>query len=419
MKKQISYAVAALCAAAITAIPAFADSSGFSGAQTLVAFAKTPYDTKYTEVAWNTPTADEAGVPVAGSSGVFFPAANTVQLLSEKDGSVSGTAELSEKVSTAFRGALLGNTFVQPTRTGIAVINALTMEAVSYRSLGADITTDAALIGEHVYIAAGTAEGSTLYCLDLSDSLETVWEYSAQGAVTSPALFGSNIVFGAGESLVCCDSKTGAAVENALPLTPCAAPFADEYAVYISAEDGCVYKLRLTDDGTIEPDTLTQCSVGEGLTRPVVYDGSVYVGAADGFYIIDSLNMEVEHTLPEIKRATDPLVSVGNGTRIYTVAPLEDYWCLYSVFDMTEDGVPEASKLAKLQDFTGGRFTAAASGTMYFRDAAGRVYALKVAEYSILLIIVKLVLLLGVLALVVLILRAWVKQRAAKRPPQY
>lgn len=427
MKHFISVAAAAL-AAIVTACSALAEgepaenasgSSGFSGAQSLVALAKTPYDPKYTEVTWNTATADGAGVLTAVGTGVMFPAGNTVELLSEKDGAVTGTAELTEKVSESCKGAALGNTYVQPTRTGVAVLNTLTMDVVSYRNLGAPTLTDAAIIDNRVYIAAGSAEESTMYCLDMSNALETVWEYRAQAAATSPAAFGKYIVFGAGECLVCCDSASGTAVENKLALNICAAPFADEYSVYLSAQDGCVYKLRLTDDGTVEPDTLTPCEVGEALTRPVAYNGKVYVGAEDGFYILDSLNMQVEHTLPEIKRATDPLIGVGNGTRVYVVAPLEDYWCLYSIYDMTESGVPEASKLARLEDFTGGCFTAAQSGTMYFRDAVGRVYALATAQYSILTIIIKLVLLLAVLAMFVLILRAWVKQRAAKRPPQY
>lgn len=424
MKKLIT-AAAAVIAAIVTAGAALAEgavsakSSGFSGRESLVALAKTPYDPKYTEVAWNTDTADEAGVLTAVGAGVLFPAGNTVTLFSEKDGKSAGTAELSEKTSLVCKGAALGNTYVQPTRTGVAVINTLTMQAASYRSLGADILTDAAIIDNRVYIAAGNSAGSTLYCLDMSNSLETVWEYHAQGAVTSPAIYGEYVVFGAGEKLVCCESESGIAVENELALKMCATPFADEYSVYFSAQDGCVYKLRLTDEGTIEPNTITPCVVGNGLTRPVVYDGRVYVGAEDGFYIIDSLNMQVEHKLSEIKRPTDPIVGVGNGTRVYVVAPLEDYWCLYSIFDMAEDGEPEPSKLAKLEDFTGGCFTAAQSGTMYFRDAVGRVYALTAAQYSIVTIIIKLVLLLGVLAMIVLILRAWVKQRAAKRPPQY
>ena len=426
--KRIISAAAAVCAAIVTASAFFAEaevseasakSSGFSGAQSLVALAKTPYDPKYTEVAWNTGTADGAGVLTAVGAGVMFPAGNMVELLSEKDGSVAGTAELTEKVSESCKGAALGNTYVQPTRTGIAVINTLTMEVVSYRSLGADILTDAAIIDSRVYIGAGSAEESAMYCLDMSDGLETVWEYRAQSAVTSPAVYGEYIVFGAGERLMCCESASGIAVENELAVTMCAAPFADEYSVYLSAQDGCVYKLRLTDEGTVEPDTLTPCKVGEALTRPIAYDGKLYVGAEDGFYILDSLNMQVEHKLSEIKRPSDALIGVGNGTRVYMVAPLEDYWCLYSIFDMTESGEPEVSKLAKLENFTGGCFTAAQSGTMYFRDAVGRVYALAAAKYSIITIIIKLVLLLAVLAMVVLILRAWVKQRAAKRPPQY
>lgn len=417
MKKIIL--AAAICTAAATSIGAFAQSSGFTDSKSLVIMAKTPYDTKYTQVAWNTDTADAAGVPTAASGGVLFPVGNTVTMLSEKDGSVSGTVELKEKISENYKGALLGNTYIQPTRTGIAVINTQTLSLVTEISLGTEIISDAAISDSYVYVAAKSADGSTVYCLDMTNGLSTVWEYSVQTEITGLSLHGNNIVIAAGNSIICCDEKSGETVENMLGIEISSAPFSDEYAVYLSAEDGYVYKLRLTEDGTIEPDTLTGCEVGEELTRPVVYDGRLYVGAKDGFYILDSLNMQVEHCLGEIKKSCAPLVCVGNGTRIYTVAPLEGYYCLYSIYDMSEEEVPTASKLAKLEDFSSGSFTAAQSGSMYFCDAQGRVYALCTAEYSILMIIIKLVLLLGVLVLIILILRQWVKQRVAKRPPQY
>lgn len=418
MKKQIM-AAAAVFTAAITSICANAQSNGFSDSNTLVVMGKTPYDTKYTQVAWNTDTSDAAGVPTATNSGVLFPAGNTVTMLSEKDGSAAGTVELSEKTAKNCKGAIVGNTYVQPTKTGVSVINTKTMTLIAEKSLGGEVITNAAIKDSCVYIAAKTESGYTLYCLDMEKGLEAVWEYSTEKEITELSLQGNFVVFCDGQSLVCCDAENGTPIENALNFETTNAPFCDEYAVYLSAEDGCVYKLRLTEDGTIEPDTLTACEVGEGLTRPVVYEGRVYVGAKDGFYLLDSLNMEVVYCLDEIKSSCAPIVCVGNGTRVYTVAPLENYYCLYSIYDMSEDDEPTASKLAKLEDFSSGSFTAAQSGTMYFCDAVGRVYALSVAEYSIVLIIIKLVLLLGVFVLIILILRQWVKQRAAKRPPQY
>lgn len=417
MKKHII--AAALCTVAATTISAYAyNTSGFSDVNSLVVIGKTPYDSKYTQVKWNTDTSDFAGIPTAASGGVLLPKGNTITMLSEKDGSVCGTVELNEKTSENFKGAIYGNTYVQPTNTGIVIINAQTMALVSEKNLGAEIASDAAICDNYVYIAAKTDDGCTLFCLDISNSLNTVWEYSVNSEITELSFNKNYIVFGSEQALICCDAKSGTAVKNELGLD-IIAPFSDEYAVYLSAQDGSVYKLRLNDDGTIEQNTLTGCEIGGELTRPVVYDGRLYVGSDDGFFILDSLNMTVEYCFDEIKKAYDPLVCVGNGTRIYTVAPLENYYCLYSLYDMSEDEDPSASKLAKLEDFSSGSFTAAQSGTMYFCDATGRVFALCTAEYSILLIIVKLILLLGLLVLIILILRQWVKQRAAKRPPQY
>ena len=387
--------------------------TGFHNAEQLVLPIKAPYDTKYTEVRWNTDKAETAGVPLTAEGCVFLPVGNKIQKLNETTGEHIATVELSEKVSEEYRGIVIGNTLVQPTRTGVSVVNLNTMALVNHRDMGAEIITDIALSDDCLYFAYSDGEGSKAVSLTLSGGLETLWEYSLKGRATSPTTDGEWVIFGAEDSLVCYNKKSGAVVENYIGASVTSAPFAGEYAVYLSAEDGCVYKLRLTEEGTIEDDTLTPCKVGAGLSAPLAYNGRVYVSSDEGFFILDSLNMKVLHSYPDLGGGTSPLVCIGNGPRVYVTAPLEDYWCLYSIYDTDELEQPQLSQLAKLEDFTGGTVSAAMSGTLYFRDAFGRMFALALVEYSILMIIIKLILMLGIVVLAILLIRQLVKQRSS------
>ena len=190
-----------------------------------------------------------------------------------------------------------------------------------------------------------------------------------------------------------------------------AAPLSGEYAVYIPAADGELYKLRLNDDGTMEEDSLASCTVGAEPTTPAVFNGRLYISSADGFFILDSLNMEVIEKFSDMKGGTAPFVCYGNGPRAYVVAPMDSYWCLFTVYDPGEGTDPEETKLAKLENFEGGKCTVSDAGTLCFRDGYGRLYALNIAEYSIFFIVLKLALLLVLVVLIVLWLRFVIKKR--------
>lgn len=422
MKKSIKFCtklLAAILTGAILTIGAAAESSGFSCEKELALPVKSPFDPKYVAVLWNTESNEDVGLPLTYGGSALLPQGKTVTLLSEKEGAELGKAQLSETVSAKYKGAVLGNTVIQPTETGLAVINAQTMETVSFRDFGAAVCSDAAIIDNLCYIAVEDGEGCRYICADMSQGLSTVWEYAANAPVSSLSAYGGFVLFTAGETLVCCDYKTGEAVENPLGITPVGNPFSGEYAVYTSADDGCVYKLRLNSDGTVEEGSLTPCQVGGELSTPVQWDGSLYVSSTNGVYIIDSLNMDIAFTLPEMKGASAPLVCYGNGTRVYVVAPFEDYMCLYSIHFEDDMESPVTAQLAKLKQFENGVFTAGENGTMYFRDDIGKLYAFAAAEYNIWLIIAKIVLFLALIVMVIILLWQLLKKRNAGRPPQY
>ena len=193
-------------------------------------------------------------------------------------------------------------------------------------------------------------------------------------------------------------------------------PFAGEYAVYFSGSDGKSYKLRLNDDGTLEEDTLISCDIGGKLSSPVAWNGRLYVASSEGFYILDSLNMEIITSIPDIKSGTDPIICYGNGPRVYLLYPEGELWNFCCVLDSEELEAPEMTIPARLENFAGGRLTVSSNGTMYFRDGIGRLYAAQVAPYNILLVVVKLLMLLVLVVLVLLILRYWAKNRNANKP---
>ena len=417
--KKIIFSAAVVVAAAVLSLGAFAaeeKSAGFRTENELVTAAKTPYDGKYTNIAWNTGESDSAGVPVPLASSVIFPKGNKLLRLDENTGDELATAELSEKVSSECGGAVSGGKLLQPTRTGLAVINTETMDVEAYRTLGGDIVTDAAVIGSFGYVGLDLGESRSFICVDMSNELKTIWEYSTENLLTSPALFGDYVVFGAGSNLVTHHYSGENYTEIPVETEIIGSPFAGEYAIYFSGSDGKSYKLRLNNDGTLEEDTLTRCDIGGELSSPVAWNGRLYTASSEGFFILDSLNMEVISSLPEIKAGTDPIICYGNGPRVYMLYPEGELWNFCCILDSEELETPEVTLPARLDNFEGGSLSVSANGTMYFRDGIGRLYAAQVAPYNILLVIVKLLMLLVLIVLVFLILRYWAKNRNANKP---
>ena len=138
--------------------------------------------------------------------------------------------------------------------------------------------------------------------------------------------------------------------------------------------------------------------------------------SSEGFYILDSLNMEIIASIHDIKSGTDPIICYGNGPRVYLLYPEGELWNFCCVLDSEELEAPEMTIPARLENFAGGRLTVSSNGTMYFRDGIGRLYAAQVAPYNILLVVVKLLMLLVLVVLVLLILRYWAKNRNANKP---
>ena len=420
MKNYIGAAAAVLTAAALSlSISAqIVSSTGFRTESELVIAAKTPYDGKYTNIAWSTAESDSAGVPVPLSDSVIFPTGNKILKLDENTGEQLGSAEINEKVSTYCRGAAAGKCLLQPTRTGLAVINTESMSVECYRSFGGNIITDAAAVGNFGYVGVETGDSFSFICVNMVN-LETLWEYSSNSPLTSPALFGDYVVFGAGSSLITHHYGSEEYTEIPVGTEIAGSPFAGEYAVYFSGSDGKSYKLRLNSDGTLEEDTLTCCETVGELSSPIAWNGRLYVASSEGFYILDSLNMDVITLLPDIKSGTDPIICYGNGPRVYLLYPDGEIWNFCCILDSEDIETPEVTLPARLENFYGGRLSVSAGGTMYFRDGIGRLFAAQVAPYNILFAAVKLVLLLALIVLVFLILRYWAKSRSAKKPPQY
>ncbi len=412
MKKFLSVAAAAVICS-FTALNAFA--AGFATESETVFAAQTPYDKKYVSIDWNTPEGETVGVPLSYGGFTLVPSLNKVNKLSEKDGKAAASAVLGEKVSENSRGVVLNDTLFQPTRTSINVIGLGDMNVVRSERFG-EIVTDVAADGDSVYFGYKSEEKYRLCCA--THDLETIWEYESSSAVTSPAKIGDKIIFGSGDKLIVragnefTENPVGAEITHI---------FAGNYAVFMSCKDGRLAKLRLDADGKTEEDSLMFCEIGGELTQPAGIENHIYVGSTEGFFVVDGLNMEITESFDELKGASAPVVTTGGGVRAYTAAPHSDpngdRWYLYSVLDTDE--ALTCSELAKIIDFTNGRTAVSKSGRMFFRDAAGRVWAISATKPNVLVNIVKAVLILAIIVMILLILRAWAKKRQEKRPPEY
>ena len=414
MKKVLALIISILTALVFSAT-AFAESAGFAAESELVSPAKTPYDKKYVKILWNTAEASSAGVPLCAGEFLFAPVGNKLNKLSEKDGKLVSSVEFEEKVNENYKGAILGKTLVQPTRTGICVVDTEQMNVVDFKKFG-EIVTDVAVLDNLVFFGAKTAESCAFYCVDLNKNLDIVAEYKSDNQPSSPALFNNFVVFSSGEKLVCFSTTDKNFTENKIG-AKVNFVFAGQYAIFMSGDDGFMYKLRLLDDGKVEEDSLLKCEVGGVLTAPAEADNRLYVGSTEGFFVLDGLNMEIAKKYPQMKNACAPVITLGSGLRIYTAAPVESdggKWYLYGILD--SDTEQNVSEIVKIIDFTNGKITVSDNGIMFFRDNRGQIWAISTPETDYLAIVLKIIITIAIIVFLVLIIRAWVKKHSANKP---
>lgn len=415
--KKLFIALTAALALFMTTLTAFADSAGFASESETVIYAQTPYDKKYVRIDWNTSAGETVGVPIPYGEFLLVPTINKVNKLSEKDGSVIAAAVFDEKVSENRKGAVVGETLIQPTRTSLYAVGLNDMSVFCSKTFG-EIVTDAAVIDKLVFFGYKNNDKYVFCCADISDGLETVWEYRSDKAPTSPARIGDTVMFGAGDKLIV--STDDGFAENPVG-EEITHVFAGKYAVFMCCSNGELRKLRLDEDGTAEEDSLETCELGGELTAPAGIDNHIYVGSTEGFFVVDGLNMEITEKFDDLENACAPIVTVGSGVRAYTAAPHADQsgdrWYLYSVLDT--DKALTVSELAKIIDFTDGKISVSESGRMFFRDAKGQVWAISLVKPSVWGAVIRIVLLIAIFVMVLLILRAWAKKRQEKKPPEY
>lgn len=409
--------VLALTALAFFSLSISASAAGFASESDVLSTAQTPFDKKYVKIDWHTPQGENVGVPLAFEDFLYLPTLNKVNKISEKDGKITASTELDEKVSTSARGVIDDGLLIQPTRTELHVINVAEMQLLHTKSFG-EIITDVACEDGLAYFGFKDGGAFKFRCADVSNELETVWEYSSEKPVTSATKIGGKIVFGSGENLIVrtesdfAENPVGAEISHV---------FAGKYAIFMCCDNGELRKLRLDDDGKAEENSLGVCELGGTLTAAVGVDNHIYVGSTEGFFVIDGLNMDVTKRFDELKNASAPILTLGNGVRAYTAAPHSDAdgnrWYLYSVLDTDE--TVTLSELAKIIDFTDGKAAVSDSGRMFFRDAKGQVWAISLSKPSLILGIIKVILAFAILIMLILILRAWVKNRQAKKPPKF
>lgn len=412
MKKFVSLIIAAVYAA-LLGTSVFAQSAGFKG-EDLVSPARTPYDKSYVEIRFSTGEAQTAGVPLAYKEFLISPTGNKIHKIDEKTGKTVVSAELSEKVSEDFSGAIINDVLFQPARTMIFAVDLEDINVKFSKQVG-EITTDISAADDLIYFGVKNDDGYSFICADASHDLETVWEYKCENPVTSAGLFGEYVIFGSGEKLVCHLKAENDFKENEIGgiITHV---YAGKYAVFMTAEGGTLYKVRLEADGSAEKDSLMSLEIGGELSAPAESENKLFVSSTNGFYAVDALNMDVIKAYPELKNGCEPIISTGSGFRAYVVAPVvsEGKWYLYSVLDNNDELT--LSEIVKIFDFANGKTAVSDSGIMYFRDANGQIYALAIRENDIFTIILKLVIFIAIIVFLVLILRAWIKKHSDKTP---
>lgn len=402
----------------MTGITASAENAGFSGEKKYITPSAAAHSNKYTQIQWGGDVEREnCGIPIAYGDKVLLPSGDSILAIKEATGETAETVALPGECSTEYSGALLGNTLLQPTLNGIAVINTLDLNVVSSRTFGGSVASDCAMIDDMGYLAVQMDDGYELMCIDLSGSeLDTVWSFHVEEKPSALAVQGDYVIFAAGSSIYTHDYKTDSCSEIPVGKEIAGAPFASQYAIFFTTEDGNAGKLRLNSDGTLEEDTLTFCAIGAEPSSPVAWNGRLYISTADGFYILDNLNMEVSYIMTDIKSGCTPQVHYGSGPYIYTVGKYEDKWAIYSILDMDDSSEPSYSILARIEYFENGAFCASNNGSLYFRDDVGRLYSLTIVPENVWALIIRLVVLLALLVLVFVWIKKVAKRRENLRP---
>lgn len=327
------------------------------------------------------------------------------------------SAELPGECSTDYSGAVLGNTLLQPTLNGVVLMDLETLKVGRSRTFDGSIAADCAVIDDMGYTAVQVNDGYEFVCIDLSsDSLDTIWSMKVSEKPSAAAVQGDNVIFASGSSIFTHDYKSDSYHEVPVGKVITGTPFASQYAVFFSTEDGNAGRLRLNSDGSLEEDTLEYCKIGAEPSSPVSWNGRLYVATADGFYILDNLNMEVSYIITDVKGGCTPQVHYGSGPYIYTVGKYEGRWAVYSILDMDDSSEPSFSILALMESFENGAFCASESGSLYFLDDIGRVYDLTILPYNVWTLIIRLVVLLALLVLVFIWIKKVAKRRENLRP---
>lgn len=204
---------------------------------------------------------------------MFLPTSDKLLALNEADGSETASVELPQNCSTSCSGAISEKKLLQPTERGVSYIDTESMTTLRSRSLDGEIASDCSINDGLGYFSVKLDGGYEFMCVDLgSDGLETVWSVEMENQPTSAALQGDWLIWGCGDELYTHHYKQD--MSNVIPLGKAisGAPFATEYAVFFSTEDGNAGKLRLNPDGTLEEDTLTWCEVGKSPVSPVSWN---------------------------------------------------------------------------------------------------------------------------------------------------
>lgn len=416
LRHDITRLAAALLAGAALTCAAHAENAGFRNEKGLVFPAAAPYDNKYTNIQWRTDKAEDIGAPVAFGESVLLPSGKQILRLSEADGTREAAIDLPDTVSAEHSGVMSGSVLIQPLENGICTVDLTTGEVTSSRSFEGSIDSDCAVIDDMAYFSVKSGDSETLYCADLKNGLETIWEYTASADITSPTGQGDHVIFGAGSDLVTHHYKESTFTEIPVEDEIIGAPFASQYAVFFTDSAGNACKLRLNSDGTMERDSLVRCEVGSGPSAPLAYNSKLYVSSDTGLHVLDSVNMEISHSFPTIKGGSDPFICLGNGIRVYCVGQNEGKWELHCLLDMSEEEAPTDEVLAVMESYEGGRSAVSENGTLYFRDSYGRVYALTRVEYDIASAVIKVIIMILLIAGVFLWIRMIGKRRAANNP---
>lgn len=359
--------------------------------------------------------------PILSGSHLYIVNNNTLYELNKKDGSILRTRELSSRTDSVCHMLLEGSRLFIPLSGGKIecvdirhMVSLWQSEAFGGQSLSTLFYHEDALYAGTVNMISGNDCTGIFYCLDADDG-HTRWIYedteNPGGYYWSGAIVCQGTLYFTGDNgILVSHSLTTQEVYDTCTLTDTSRIRSgltydtDTASLYTASTDGQVYRIPLSEDGSIQKDAICSgpvvptASLLNCTSTPTIYNGRLYIGCiADSYGHLSILNAESLALIYTVKGQlgaeikSSPLVSDGyatrdNHTRVYVYVsanrPPGGIYCLMDDTTRTDGVLTTLFTPAVAKQYCLSSMISDEEGTLYYSNDSSTVFAVSEVDVS-------------------------------------